>query len=74
MIRTLSDLLRHFGDRTILTLTADARATRSTITFEIDHPAECAMCIQGQRVRGLEMVTCEWCHGSGLAIDVGGEG
>lgn len=73
MIRTLSDLLRLYGDRTVLSLTGDGRGNRTVITFEFDHPGECLMCIQGKRVRGLEMVVCDVCQGSGLALDIGGE-
>lgn len=73
MIRTISDLLRHYGDRTVLTIGASGNGRRSVVTFEIDHPGECVMCIQGKRVRGLEMVVCDVCHGSGLALELGGE-
>lgn len=72
MIRTLSDLLRHYGDRTVLTLTGDGNGKRTVVTFEIDHPGECWWCIGTGH--GLSIGTCPECHGSGLALDIGGEG
>jgi hypothetical protein len=77
MIRTLSDLLRLYGDRTVLSLTGDGRGNRTVITFEIDHPAECQMCLGEKCVPcsswpGHSHV-CDECSGSGLALDIGGE-
>lgn len=76
MIRTISDLLRHYGDRTVLSLTGDGRGNRTVITFEIDHPAVCLQCGgSGSVVRfdPLDNVPCPECSGSGLALDIGGE-
>lgn len=80
MIRTLSDLLRHYGDQAITHgPTASGDGKRTTITFEIDHPAECLRCNgAGQVFWGglvnLQIVPCPVCHGSGLAVEIGGEG
>lgn len=78
MIRTLSDLLRTYGDQAITHgPTASGDGKRTTITFEIDHPAECQMCLGEKRVPcsswpGHSHV-CDECSGSGLALDIGGE-
>lgn len=79
MIRTLSDLLRLYGDRTVLTIGASHidGGRRSVVTFEIDHPGECQMCLGEKRVPcsswpGHSHV-CDECSGSGLALDIGGE-
>lgn len=82
MIRTLSDLLRHYGDQAITHgPTASGDGKRTTITFEIDHPAECLACEgHGQVLRwghsskGHIVTPCPLCHGSGLAVEMGGEG
>lgn len=76
MIRTLSDLLRLYGDRTIThgpTASGDGR--RTVITFEIDHPGECLRCEgRGKTLRCHMVTVCTACWGSGLALDIGGEG
>lgn len=77
MIRTISDLLRLYGDRTVLSLTGDGRGNRTVITFEIDHLGECWKCGGAGRTPMRVMpdlsLPCPECQGSGLALDIGGE-
>lgn len=72
---TLSDLLRIYGDVTLTQYGGVNTTGRQTeVRFVFDHPAECLECKGGGReLRWHPSFTCPVCHGSGLALELGGE-
>lgn len=59
MIRTLTDLLRLYGDAYVTSVVGASDGRQTAITIVIDHPPRC--CDKG----------CAECGGTGLGVELG---
>lgn len=70
MIKTLSDLMRKFGDVTIESMIGESRGHESVVMVTFRGRVDCPLCDRGQR----DGVLCLECEGTGLGVELGVSG
>lgn len=61
MIRTLTDLLRMFGDAPVTHVQGVSNGRETEIRLVVSHAPRCPFCDDG----------CDSCEGTGLAVELG---